>query len=514
MKLEEMLARIKMLADQENLTSEEVKELEDLNAKVASMTAKAAAKVNSEAATKMLEEERKAETQKQIDAAVAKAQEKWAAQQNRLPFREGAPYAAKFAGTWKYDGIKPEDLSLAIDLCKQMRIEVNPNAYKAMALKLRDLPKNEIGQYVKDAFKMETGIEVTNEAVDAAVKTEGDPNYSTGSTVGSDWVGTAYSSSIWEAIRTGALVLQGIPEIVVPDGYSNMYVPLESTDPTWYKVAEASAGDATLKVPSGTVSSSQLATANKQITIGKLGARAVFTGEMNEDSLINFAPQLRKQLELSGADILEHVAIDGDVETSASKNINTIAGTPTSTKPYLLFDGFRKLALVTNTANSRSAAGALVVEDFLDTLKLMGTAGLAGADPRMCEFVIDANVYYAMAKLPEFKTKDVSNAVSVENGFVKSAWNVPVLVSWNMHKESAKRMANTAGKVNGTDSSNTVGSIVAVRKDQWKQAFKRRMTIETTRIANADATEIVALLRWGLAYRDTEASAISYNVGV
>ena len=58
------------------------------------------------------------------------------------------------------------------------------------------------------------------------------------------------------------------------------------------------------------------------------------------------------------------------------------------------------------------------------------------------------------------------------------------------------------------------GSILAVRFDQWKQAFKRRMTLETTRIANADSWEIVALVRWGMTYRDTEAAAISYNVGI
>jgi hypothetical protein len=38
--------------------------------------------------------------------------------------------------------------------------------------------------------------------------------------------------------------------------------------------------------------------------------------------------------------------------------------------------------------------------------------------------------------------------------------------------------------------------------------------METTRIANADSWEIVALMRFGLAYRDSEASAILYNVGV
>jgi hypothetical protein len=38
------------------------------------------------------------------------------------------------------------------------------------------------------------------------------------------------------------------------------------------------------------------------------------------------------------------------------------------------------------------------------------------------------------------------------------------------------------------------------------------MTLETTRIARADTTEIVALMRFGLIYRDSDASAISYNI--
>jgi hypothetical protein len=37
-------------------------------------------------------------------------------------------------------------------------------------------------------------------------------------------------------------------------------------------------------------------------------------------------------------------------------------------------------------------------------------------------------------------------------------------------------------------------------------------TIESTRQPSSDTTEIVALMRWGLGYRDTEAAAISYNL--
>jgi hypothetical protein len=84
-----------------------------------------------------------------------------------------------------------------------------------------------------------------------------------------------------------------------------------------------------------------------------------------------------------------------------------------------------------------------------------------------------------------------------------------------MHRTHSARKVNTAGKVDlDTDGNNTTGAFLAVRFDQWKQAYKRRMTLETTRIANADAWEIVALCRLGLAYRDTEAAAVSYNVGL
>ena len=127
---------------------------------------------------------------------------------------------------------------------------------------------------------------------------------------------------------------------------------------------------------------------------------------------------------------------------------------------------------------------------------------------------MDGNVHYANMKLPEVATRDVHSAATIEAGFLKMAYNVPIIPSWQMHRGSAKRMTNNAGKISTTDSNNLYGEILGVRFDQWKQAFKRKMTMETTRIANADSWEIVALARWGMAYRDNEASAVTYYVGV
>ena len=514
-KLNEVRVAMKAYVSREDMTDEEAEKLADLNKQAVKLEARIAA----EGQLAQHEKDEAARIEREKREAVEAAVKADRVRSNRLPMGD-APYQAQFSDTNKYDNLDATELSLLIETEKAFKMPVQPAALKAMSLRVAGLKDNNDEEtrkavaYVKGSFKFDTGIDATPEAVSAAVKAATDPMYSGGSNIGSDWVGTAYSTELWRKIRADNQVVSKIPSEVIPDGYSSKTWPLESTDMTWYKVAEATASDATLKVPAATVTASQLATANKNIAVGKLGARGLYTGELEEDSLIRFSGQLRTQLEVSGSEMLESLVIDGDTETSANKNINNIAGTPTSTDYFLTFDGFRKLALVTNTANSASASGSLSIDDFLDLLKLMGTAGIAGSDPSKCSYIVDGNVYYAMAKLPEVKTKDVNSAATVENGFVTKVWNVGVLPSWQMHKASAKRMANTAGKINGTDGSNTTGAVVAVRWDQWKVAYKRRMTIETTRIANADSYEIVALCRLGLGYRDTEASAILYNVGV
>jgi hypothetical protein len=99
--------------------------------------------------------------------------------------------------------------------------------------------------------------------------------------------------------------------------------------------------------------------------------------------MIPFAAQLREQLAISGAEALENVVINGDTTASVSNinDTNSGGGGAAGTEIFCLFDGFRHLGLVTNTDNKR-AGGALSEEDYLETMWLMGTAGLAGADVR------------------------------------------------------------------------------------------------------------------------------------
>lgn len=456
------------------------------------------------AASAAAEEDRRMKEQTRIDSAVTAAKANWdaeAAKGRRLPMGSGAPAYAKDADAWPFDGLDAGEQAVLVGVLKAAGKLVSGAALKALAIKL-DEDKTEIGAVGRQAMKA-VGMKA-NEI-----------DYSTSAGFGDEWVGIAYSQSLWEAIRVGTFVVGKLPTIEVPQGMESIYLPLESTDPIWYKVAEATAIESTLKIPQATIGNSPLVTARVLLTLAKLGARVIWTGEMDEGSLVPFAPQLKAQLAASGAEYLESAIIDGDVTVSTANINDTAGGGPASTDWFTAFDGFRKSALVTTAANSRSAAGSLDVTDYIETVKLMGGAGINALDRTKVGFIVDPNTLYKTMSLPELLTKDVYSSPQIEGGRLVGLWGYDVNVSGSMHKNSSVRKANTAGEIDtDTTTNNAYGAIVAVRWDQWKFGWRRRMTIETTRIANADSTEIVAMIRCGLIQRDTEAASETYYVGV
>ena len=70
----------------------------------------------------------------------------------------------------------------------------------------------------------------------------------------------------------------------------------------------------------------------------------------------------------------------------------------------------------------------------------------------------------------------------------------------------------SAGKVQvTTPAGNTLGRIVLVRPDQWKSRWKRRQQTEVTYYPYADVTQVVAHMRWGLAYMDSDSVAVAWR---
>ena len=474
--------------------------------------AKAAAEVQAKIDAAVKAERDRA--QQEIDAAKAEA-----AANQRLPgAMNGAPHVAQYGEIAKFDNLEIGDLAVLAALGKATKMAGKTEGpslelLQALTVRLGESDEGKQAEYgaAKSALKAAQGRVHGGKAVKA-----NELNYSTYSSYGDEWVGITYSNVIWDKIRLATPVVGRIPTVQVPQGSESVIIPLMGASPTFYKVAQATAQDANPGRVSATYTTGKLGTSSQTLTVSKLGAMVNWSSELDEDSFIPWVQELRRDLTNEAAEILEHLAIDGDTTLTATTNINNIGGTPAATAVYTVLNGFRKLALVTNTANSRSA-GTLTVEDYLETLKLMGLGGRNAADKNAVSFITDMHTNWASLQLAELKTTDVNSQATVENGQLTRIWGRAVITSANMHRANQDATyglkANTSGKIDlDTASNNTTGSILAVRWDQWWLGYKRMMNFEIQRVPEADATTIVVNMRVGMINRDNEASAISYGV--
>ena len=441
---------------------------------------------------------------------------------NRLP--GGTPYVAQHSDTWKYDNLDVGEHALLVAMLESAQFARPGNrpatdaAIKALAMKVEsEAEKSEPARLANWHLK---AIPVKTNEIERTTLTS----------YGDEWIGVAYSQDLWEKIRVEAWVLDRLMRngrvVTIPDGFESGVIPYEGADPTWYKVAQAVSTETTETAgayyrPAVTVPSSRVATAQRTISIAKMGCRVLYTGEMTEDSLIGFVAQARRQIVEGGSEMFDHAILNGDTEAGASANVNDIAGTAAGTEIFMLVDGFRKLALVTNTANSR-AGGALEDTDYLATVKLLGDAGKNASRQDRITLIPDANVYWKSLELSTVKTQDVWPQATLQDGVLTRLWGFELRPSFLMHFDEAAVISgaymlktNSAGKLDiDTQANNTYGALLAVRWDQWAIAWKRRLTLETSRYIESDTNQIVAIARWGMAYRDTEASSISYGLSV
>ena len=140
-------------------------------------------------------------------------------------------------------------------------------------------------------------------------------------------------------------------------------------------------------------------------------------------------------------------------------------------------------------------------------------AGKNAADKQAVSFLVDMWTHWKSLELAEVKTRDVFVAPTVENGMLTNVYGYNVITTPNMHRANQDATyglkANASGKVDlDTAANNTTGSILAVRWDQWRLGYKRRMAFEIDRDAISDSTVIVVTMRVGMINRDNEAVVV------
>ena len=395
----------------------------------------------------------------------------------------------------KYDGMKLEDLAFLATLRAEKK-SADEELLKALAT--RSMKAIEEGKL--EAKAMEDFAVKANEVMQSNLASYGD-----------EWVPTNYSSQLWLAVR-GKSRLYGsgfIPEIEVPKGYESDTLPIESTDITFYTVSQATAE--TSGIPDTTVTSSKEGTSNVTLTLGKIGARTVVSGELDEDSIIPAIPEVRAKMERQLGPEIDFVLFNAD-QTAATGNINNNGTPSTSADYYYHAKGLIVLPFTTNTANKTDASAAITSTKIRAFYNLLGTNGVyVWDDPSQCRVFCDYVAWSKLMGMSDLLT--VANAgeyATIVQGADPNRGLAVHNVLWL--PSAGVKAAQATGVRHGTESSNTLGRAVLVRGDQWRIGWKRRATFETTRYPRADVTEIVVTMRLGITYFDTDASALMYDI--
>jgi hypothetical protein len=410
---------------------------------------------------------------------------------------------------WRFDNYSTQDIAMTMSVMKSAEGKrAVPDALTRAFYRRLESAESQKSDGLKAA---------ANRARQLGIKAN-ETNFSTNASYGDEWIGVAYSSDLWDKVRQETFVMDRLGAAgsitAAPPGAESIVFPIEGTDPEWYTVAQAGDPSSATAQVTNTVPAKALGTGSVTATLSKSGTSVIYTGEMVEDAVLPFVETLRSRIVLSGGELMEALFINGDTATGATTNINDIGGTPAATDWFLAVNGARKSCLVTTTANSRDG-GVLASADFIETVKLMGNAGIGGLRPDRLGFILDPYTHYKALQLADVKSLDVFTGATIESGRLASIYGSPVYVSGQMHRGATNLLANSAGKVDlDTQGNNTTGSILAVRWDQWRFGYRRDLTIESMRFPRADAWEITALMRFHLSQRDTEAAAISYNLTV
>lgn len=490
---------------------------EEMNALIEKRIAEREAAAKAAADAEALVQKRIADEVEAKTAAIKADMEKQVAAGRRLPFGGGnqAPAQTKFSDVAKYDNNDLADQAVMVTVLDAARRGgrsvngVSASAIKALAIKAIE-DTSVFGHRTRHALKA-AGLDIN--PMSNAIKAD-ELNQADLTSYGDEWVGQSFSDVMWMGIRESAKVAMKFPTVEIPQGSESIHIPLEATPPTFYNVAGASDLNATTGRPDATIPASKLGTDKKLVDTAKLGARTVWQTELEEDSLIPWLNELRRQMTEEAGVVLDHVCIDGDTVLTANTNINHIAGTPNAAAAYTTFNGLRKLALITNTANARDG-GTAAFEDVVQTMKLLGTNGIAALDASKCSAIIDPLLNWKLLEL--LMATPNYNIVTVRADGVRviNVAGYDVIVTAAMHRAAANCQTNTAGKIDQTvTANNTKSGIVGVRWDQWRMAMKRPVTVKVSEYPEADSNQIVMTMRLKLHNRDTEGAAYTYNLTV
>lgn len=306
---------------------------------------------------------------------------------------------------------------------------------------------------------------------------------------GSQLIGAGYVRDLWTAARAESRIMGLIDTFEMTD--PTMYLPVEVDFPELLFVGESTANNSsnytTVKTGSNRV----------QVDAKKFVIHQMWSGELEEDSIIPFIPFLRRQAQLSIAFYSDSLVMNGDTTNAGTGNINLNDADPADTKHYLAFDGVRHAAIVDNTNNKADMNGPITFAALRNVKgRLLDNTYYHDwghpNDSRDLIYAADPTSADQISTLDEVINWKIQAGQQLLNGQVTQVLGHPVIATMVISKTEAN------GKVSTTASNNTKGQVVTFNRRGVKWGWRRRVKLETERIPATDQTRLVYSMRAGL----------------
>lgn len=306
---------------------------------------------------------------------------------------------------------------------------------------------------------------------------------------GSQLIGVQYVADLWAGARAQSRVSSLISTF--PMSAATAYLPIEADLPEMLFVAENTANN------SSDYSTTKSGSNRVQVDAKKFLIHQMWSGELEEDSLIPLLPFLRRQAQGAIAHYGDSLVLNGDTTNAGTGNINLDDADPADTKHYLAFDGIRHAFLVDATGQGTDAATVLTYDKLVDLRKACIDRTYLfdwghPSNPGDFVYVGDPEVVDAIGKLDEVITLDkFGMGATVLAGQQARIGQNPLISSIAMSLTMAD------GKVSTTAGNNTLSQVAAFNRRAFVTGVRRQVKVETERLPGRDQTRLVYSMRTG-----------------
>ena len=269
-------------------------------------------------------------------------------------------------------------------------------------------------------------------------------------------------SQIWREVllelRIGGLfrdVAMPTNPFKLPTGLSKMnwYAGVQNTSPAQTDIAP---GGATL-------------------TAHELAGEVAWSYDVDEDSSIAVATEVRDQIVRDAAEVIDDVLLNADTDRTATNINNRGTATPATDATYgkygLGFEGLRNIVQNNGQIRDVQARDSGTLAPFNQCRNLLGEKGI---NPTDLAYIVSPTTFFDAMNIEQVVTVDKFGADAViRTGQLASLYGIPILVSPVM------RANKSDGEVDDTPGNNDRHTVMLVNTREFVRGYRRRLLLRT-----------------------------------